>query len=132
MLSILIVEDSSVIRQRLRSLLRESASVGLIAQAETEAEALRHLARLKPDMAIVDVRLRSGSGLGVVRHLKAHMPACLVVVLTNAPMAEIRDACLHVGADHVLRKSKDFERLLEFLESLENQKGASGPETDKL
>jgi len=128
MLSILIVEDSTVIRQRLRSLLRESASVGLIAQAETEADALAYLSRLRPDMAIIDLRLRSGSGLGVVRYLKSHVPACLVVVLTNAPIAEVRDACLQVGADHVLRKSKDFERLLHFLESLE--KSASRSETD--
>ena len=132
MLSILIVEDSTVVRQRLRSLLRESASVGLIAQAETEAEALGYLSRLKPDMAIIDLRLRSGSGLGVVRYLKSHVPACLVVVLTNAPMAEIHDACLHLGADHVLRKSKDFERLLDFLETLENQKSASRSEMDQL
>jgi DNA-binding NarL/FixJ family response regulator len=132
MLSILIVEDSTVIRQRLRSLLRESASVGLIAQAETEAEALAYLGRLTPDMAIIDLRLRSGSGLGVVRYLKSHVPACLVVVLTSAPLAEIQEACLHAGADHVLRKSKDFERLLEFLESLESQKSAARSETDKL
>ncbi len=132
MLSILIVEDSSVIRQRLRSLLRESGRVGLIVQAESEPEALRHLELFKPQMAIIDLRLRSGSGLGVLRHLKSHAPACLAVVLTNAAVAEVRDACLEAGADHVLRKSTDFERLLEFLAGVENQKSPSRSGTDKL
>jgi DNA-binding NarL/FixJ family response regulator len=131
MLSILIVEDSSVVRQRLRSLLRESGRVGLIVQAETESEALRHLDLFQPEIAIIDLRLRSGSGLGVLRHLKSHLRACMAIVLTNAAMAEMRDACLEAGADHVLHKSTEFERLLEFLDRVEKQKAPSRSGTDK-
>jgi len=113
--SVLIVEDSTVVRQRLRSMLIESGRVGVIAEADTEADAVRHLETSEPDMAIVDLRLRSGSGLGVLKTLKARRPACLAVVLTSLILTDLRDACLEAGAAFVLRKSEDFEYINELL-----------------
>ena len=70
---------------------------------------------------IVDIRLREGSGVNVVRAIaQAKRPgeAPTVIVLTNYPVPEYYAECLAMGADHFFDKSTEFDRVGEVLEDL--------------
>lgn len=64
------------------------------------------------DLAVVDMFLSEGSGLGVLRECRARRPDQLVVVLTNYATDEMRRRCLAAGADTVFDKSTELEAFL--------------------
>jgi two-component system, OmpR family, response regulator len=111
-----IVEDSATIRENLISTLEEIAPVKVVGFAETEAEACKWLSANNGDwqLAIVDLFLKEGSGLGVLKGSQKRAPHQKVVVLTNYATADIRSRCLALGADAVFDKSNDLEALFDF------------------
>lgn len=129
-LRVLIVEDSPVILDNLTSTLQELAGVEVVGAANDEAEAQRWMreARDDFDMMIVDIFLKSGTGLGVLRDAQdAALPARRVV-LTNYATPEIRERCRELGADRVFDKSGELEALIDYCDraSLLNSEG-NGP-----
>ena len=111
-----IVEDSPVIRDNLIATLEELVPVSVVGTAEDESTALSWLA--KPgnefDLAIVDIFLRAGSGLGVLRAAKDLPRRHKTVVLSNFATPDIRRKCLELGADRVFDKSNDIDALIQY------------------
>ena len=70
-LRVVLIEDSPILRDMLRELLDELDGVQVVADADDEAGALAELERHRADLAIVDLELRAGSGLGVLDRLHA-------------------------------------------------------------
>lgn len=113
-LKAILVEDSKTIRDNLIPALRDLASVMVIATAETEDEALEALkAHPDWDLAIVDLFLREGTGLTVLRACQDRQPHQHAIVLTNYPNPEIRNRCMEIGADAVYDKSTHLEVFFE-------------------
>jgi DNA-binding NarL/FixJ family response regulator len=117
-LTVMIAEDSTLIRTRLCALLAELPHVRTIGEASDADEAILVFERVRPDAAILDLRLRRGSGLEVLRHIKRVAPSCTAIVLTNVGLAEVRQACLDQGADHFFHKATEFEKVIELLEAM--------------
>ena len=92
----------------------------MIGFADTEADAVRQL-RVQPvDVAIVDLNLKEGSGIGVieaVRALHATAPP-LIIVLTNYAFPEFETACRKRGADYFFDKSTQFGAVKLLLQSI--------------
>ena len=121
-MNILLVEDSRILRDRLRRMISGIPEAVLVAETDNEAEARELMRQFQPEVAVVDLRLRSGSGLTVLEHIKASYPATIIIVLTNYGQAEYRSKCMDLGADYFFDKSTDidaFERLLGNLCQLE-------------
>ncbi|HTP72921.1 MAG TPA: response regulator [Burkholderiaceae bacterium] len=110
-----IVEDSAVIRDSLVAALEEMVSLKVVGTAEDEAGALAWLADPKHecDIAIVDIFLRHGTGLNVLRALQHGGRAAERVVLTNYATDEIRRRALALGASRVFDKSGEIDALVE-------------------
>jgi len=119
-LSVFVVEDSETIRQNLIATLEEMAPVQVVGYADDADSAIAELSREPPrcDLAIIDVLLRRGSGVDVLKALQARSQRPRCVVLTNYATTLIRDHCLALGADRVFDKSAEVERLLEYCETL--------------
>jgi DNA-binding NarL/FixJ family response regulator len=116
----LIVEDSPVILDNLIATLEELADVEVVGTAADEAGAL-HWIRESPqafDMMIVDIFLKSGTGLGVLRDARAAGLHVRRVVLTNYATADIRERCRELGADRVFDKSNELEDLIAYCSRL--------------
>ncbi len=117
-----LVEDSPVIRASLITALEELSPVKVVAWAQTELEASAWL--LDPDhpvdLVIIDVFLKSGSGLGVLKaiHEAVRVPSCSLVVLTNYATVDIRRKCLALGAARVFDKSHDIDALIHYCNKL--------------
>lgn len=68
---ILIVDDNALVRRSLRDLIECEADLSVCGEADTAAEALALIASLKPDLAIVDIGLKTTSGLDLVAEVRA-------------------------------------------------------------
>ncbi len=115
-----IVEDSPVIRESLIATLEELGPVQVVGWAADEDTALRWLADPANDaeLVIVDLFLKVGSGLGVLRE-SALLPRGLrLVVLSNYATPDVRRKCLELGAERVFDKSGDIEDLLGYCAGL--------------
>lgn len=115
---ILIADDSAIVRERLIGLLTEIQGVEIIGQAEDAAETRSLAEKLKPDVAILDLRMPKGSGADVLVDLKRLVPSPTVIMLTNYPHAENRKKCLDGGADFFLDKSTEFQRVVSVVREL--------------
>ena len=111
-----IVEDNATIRENLIGALEELASVKALGWAETEGEATTWLTAHVAgwDLAIVDLFLKQGSGLGVLESCRGRARDQRVVVLSNYATADMRKRCLQLGADAVFDKSNEIDALVEY------------------
>jgi len=121
-----IVEDNATIRENLIGTLEELASIDALGWAETESEAKAWLSRNVDgwDLAIVDLFLKQGSGLGVLEACRARPPEQRVVVLSNYATADMRKRCLQLGADAVFDKSNEIDALVDYCVQLHEAPGA--------
>jgi DNA-binding NarL/FixJ family response regulator len=111
-LTAFIVEDSPVIRENLVAALEEMAPIQVVGTAEDEASALRWLSDNVCDLAIVDIFLKSGSGLGVLKTASLSERPIKLVVLSNYATPDMRRKCLELGADRVFDKSNEIDALI--------------------
>jgi len=109
-----IVEDSPVIRQSLIATLEELVPVEVIGTAEDELTAVQWLTQPKNacDLVIIDIFLKGGSGLGVLRAVNGLPQQYTLVVLSNYATQDIRRKCLELGADKVFDKSNEIDALI--------------------
>ena len=115
-----IVEDSKVIRDNLIATLEELVSIEIMGTAEDEATAVQWLTTPGHvfDLVIVDIFLKSGSGLGVLQALGHANPARKLVVLSNYATQDMRRKCMELGADQVFDKSNDIDDLILYCNKL--------------
>ena len=128
-LRVLLVEDSSILAARLSELIRRLPEVDLIDIVQTEAEALARISAALPDVLILDLHLRTGSGFGVLRSLARERPTLRpkIVILTNFGLPEYRREAETYGVEAFLDKSRDYFRLPALLRDF--AKGRSDPDT---
>lgn len=124
-----IVEDSPVIRESLIATLEELVPMQVVGTAEDEAAAVSWLSQPanQADLVIVDIFLKGGSGLGVLRAAHSHSlaPSYSMVVLSNYATADMRRKCLDLGADRVFDKSNEIDALIQYCGAL--AAGETGP-----
>ncbi|MBL8302206.1 MAG: response regulator transcription factor [Ideonella sp.] len=111
-----IVEDSPVIRENLIATLEELAPVEVVGTADSESVANYWLGRNAStcDLVIVDIFLKSGSGLGVLASAQVRGEGTKVVVLSNYATSDMRRKCLELGADRVFDKSNEIDALVNY------------------
>ncbi|NMM06195.1 response regulator [Polaromonas sp.] len=111
-----IVEDNPTIRENLIGTLEELASINSVGTAETENEGKAWLAANPNnwDLAIVDLFLKQGSGLGILASCRDRSSSQKVVVLSNYATADIRQRCAQLGVDAVFDKSNEIDALVEY------------------
>lgn len=111
-----IVEDNPTIRENLIGTLEELARIDAVGTAETENEGKAWLAENREDwdLAIVDLFLKQGSGLGVLAACRDRPSRQKVVVLSNYATADIRQRCTQLGVDAVFDKSNEIDALVDY------------------
>ena len=118
-MKVLLVEDSRILRDRLRGMIGAIPETVLVAETDTEEGARRCLEQYRPEVAVIDLRLSSGNGLSVLEHVRASFPDTIAIVLTNYGHPEYHRKCLDLGADYFFDKSKDIEAFIHLLEELQ-------------
>jgi len=115
-----LVEDNPVIRENLVGFLEDIADTTVIAHATGEAEAVAWLGKHRDswDVAIVDLFLDQGNGLGVVDACRLRASHQKVVVLSNYATPDMRARSKALGADAFFDKSAEIDLLLDYCENL--------------
>lgn len=89
--------------------------IQLVGVAATSAEAIRCFEETRPELVIIDLVLREGSGFEVLNHIRARKSACRVLVFTSHDGEPFRSRCLQAGADAFYSKSRQHRELVEVL-----------------
>jgi CheY-like chemotaxis protein len=116
-----VVDDALVVRRRLAARVREAGGDPVeIADAE---QAIAATDANAPDLVILDVHLPGMSGLAALPRIKARPKPPVVVMLTGQPSEPLERECLARGADYFLDKSADFDRIVEIMADVANDRG---------
>ncbi|MDP9912942.1 response regulator [Variovorax boronicumulans] len=111
-----VVEDNPTIRENLIGTLEELTCTTVVGFAETEQHARDWLHAHADEwhLAIVDLFLKQGSGLGILQACQSRKPGQKVVVLSNYATPDIRRRCAEFGVDAVFDKSNEIDALVDF------------------
>jgi DNA-binding NarL/FixJ family response regulator len=116
-LTIYIVEDAPPVRERLIEAVGDIPNVRVVGQAESIDEALEGMRSVRPRVLIVDIQLRGGSGIRLLKQMRlanVTRPE-LVIVMTNYPTDDYRKASQDCGADHFFDKASEFDKVHDVL-----------------
>jgi len=111
-LTLLLVDDHSILREGLRALLELESDLQVIGEAGTFERALECATRLQPDVVLTDIGLPGRSGLLLVRELRKVCPATRIVLLTAHGTEEYIRAGLDAQADGYMLKDSGHGELL--------------------
>lgn len=119
-LRVVLVEDSAMIRARIVETLSALPNVNIVGEAETEEAAIALLKDQSWDAAVLDLQLKKGTGLGVLKALRGttRPPGARVIVFTNYAFPQYRERSLALGADYFFDKSREFDRVRDVVEEL--------------
>lgn len=117
-LQVFLVEDSPIIRARLTESFCELDQVDVIGFAETEQSACEALATTDCDVVVLDLQLKEGNGLAVLKSLRTRDSRPVVIVFTNYNFPHYRAKSLQLGADHFFDKAREYDQVREVLASL--------------
>jgi DNA-binding NarL/FixJ family response regulator len=119
-LDVFVVEDNLIVLESLVAALEELAPVHVVGSAADESVAVAWLGAggERCDLVIVDIFLRTGSGLGVLAAARRRRPEAALVVLSNYATDEMHARCLAAGADRVFDKSRDIDQLVAYCVAL--------------
>ena len=115
-----LVEDNKIVLDNLIEALQEIAAVEITGHSATQAEASHWLKLHNGEwhLAIVDLFLKEGSGLGVLAGCRNRKPGQKVVVLSNYATADMRQRSEQLGADAFFDKSAELDQLVAYCETL--------------
>lgn len=118
-LHVFLVEDSPIIRERLTESLSTPGRIEVVGHADTEHGAVAALKSTEWDVLVLDLQLKQGTGLGVLKALAGAKPeGAKVIVLTNYAIPQFRDRSVALGADFFFDKSREYYRVKSVLEDL--------------
>ncbi|MCQ1581126.1 response regulator transcription factor [Streptomyces parvus] len=105
MTRIFLLDDHEVVRRGLRDLLEAEQDLVVVGEASTADQALARGPALRPDVAVLDVRLPDGNGIAVCRELRSRMPDLACLILTSFDDEDaLLDAIMAGAAGYVLKQ----------------------------
>jgi DNA-binding NarL/FixJ family response regulator len=114
---ILLVDDHAIVREGFAEIINAHAGLEVCGEAATAPEAIAAVARLTPDLVVVDLTLQGGSGLDLIKNLKAIHPLLPMVVLSMHDETLYAERALRAGALGYVMKREDSSVVLEAIQS---------------
>src|SRR3984885_12583915 len=97
-IGVFLLDDHEIVRRGVKDLLEAEPDIVVIGEAGTAESALARIPALKPDVAVLDVRLPDGDGVSVCRDIRSKMPEVACLMLTSFGDDEALFAALMAGA----------------------------------
>lgn len=115
--TVLIADDSRVVRRNLRKLLTRLSGITAVLESCNVASTLDQIAVHHPDVIILDLQLPDGSGFEILEHFAGSGEWPVTMVLTNHASRDYREKAARLGAHYFFDKSFEYEQILDVLES---------------
>jgi len=109
---VLIVDDHPIVRQGLRRLIEQEDDLAVCGEVETAREAKSAIRELRPDAAIVDISLRQGDGIELIKDTRAHYPTLPILVLSMHEETIYAERMLSAGANGYIMKQAASDQFL--------------------
>ena len=109
--TVLIVDDSILIMERMIPIMEEIENISFVVHAATYQEGLEVLSRLTPDVVLLDINLPDKSGIELLRLIRERHLEIAVLMISNNADIYYRSICKKLGATHFLDKSTDIDLL---------------------
>ncbi len=119
-LSVFIADDSAAVTEMLTELITAPGRIEVVGRADSEADAIDGIRRLKPDVVVLDLQLKTGSGTDVIRAVRAvpELAQVNVIVISNHTSPRLKSGCLELGANGYYDKVKELSALTAELDRL--------------
>ena len=105
MIGVFLLDDHEIVRRGVRELLEAEPDIKVVGEAGTAASALARIPALRPEVAVLDVRLPDGDGVSVCRDIRSSMPEVACLMLTSFGDDEaLFDAIMAGAAGYVLKQ----------------------------
>lgn len=111
-IKVILVDDHELARHGVWKLLGGDASIEVVGEAERSSEAISLIARLRPEVVILDIRLRQGNGIEVSRAVKKLAPDTRILVLSAYDDSQYVVSLVKLGVSGYLTKSSSAEDLI--------------------
>jgi len=108
---ILLADDSSLILERLNNMVSLNEHVEIVAQLKNGKDALEALRILKPDLAILDIKMPGLSGLYVLNEIRKENKSIIIIILTLYSSDYYRQLAIQFGTNYFFSKVDDFEKV---------------------
>ena len=109
---ILLVDDHPILRQGLAQFIDQEPDLTACGEAEDVSGALAAIDALRPDMAVVDISLKGGDGLELLKHVKVRRPDLPVLILSMHDETVYAERCLRAGAQGYIMKGEPTEKVM--------------------
>jgi DNA-binding NarL/FixJ family response regulator len=108
---VLIADDSVLILERLREMLGFYRQIEIVGSCKNGIDTLEALRNLKPDLAIVDLKMPGLNGLKVLTEIRKENKTIKIIILTLFSSDSYRQKAIQTGADYFFSKVDDFEKV---------------------
>jgi DNA-binding NarL/FixJ family response regulator len=132
--TVFLADDSELIRDRIAVMLQShipthSFAMTVVGQAGTPQACIDAILTTRPDVVVLDIQLKGGSGLEVLRAIREAAPATRFVMFSHHSSAGYRDLYLREGASCFLDKNSEFDQLPLAVENAAWQAHSSLPDS---
>jgi DNA-binding NarL/FixJ family response regulator len=104
-INVFLLDDHEIVRRGVKELLEAEPDITVVGEAGSAASALARIPAVKPDVAVLDVRLPDGDGVSVCREIRSRMPQVACLMLTSFSDDEaLFDAIMAGAAGYVLKQ----------------------------
>lgn len=117
---VLIVDDHPVVRAGLRQRLQCEADLGICGESDSMLEAYGMIADLRPDIVLLDIALKEGSGLDLLKEMRARGDTAHVLVMSHYPESSYAERCLKAGAQGYLQKDAAMDDVVNAIKTVMN------------
>lgn len=115
---IVIVDDSSIVRERLVKMLNDVSGIEIAGEASNSQDALRVIRNSKPHIAIIDIKIPGENGIEFLKKIKKVNKNVIAIIITNYPFTQYRASCFENGADYFFDKSDEYGSVIETIQGL--------------
>jgi DNA-binding NarL/FixJ family response regulator len=130
---IFVVDDHPMIREGLAAQIANESTMELCGEAEDVAEAIGRIADAGPDLVIVDISLKTGNGIDLVKRLSTRFPSVIVLVWSMYPESLYAERALRAGARGYVNKCKSAGQIMNAIRTVLAGKTYVSPEmSEKL
>ena len=112
-IKVLLVDDHPLVREGLVNLISQQSDLQICGEAGNEPQALELIRTIQPHVAIVDISLESGSGIELIKSIKALFPAVTVLVLSMHDESLYAERALRAGARGYVMKREAAKKVIE-------------------
>jgi DNA-binding NarL/FixJ family response regulator len=130
---VFVVDDHPMIREGLAAQIANEPGLEICGEADDVVEAVARVIAADPDLVIVDISLKSGNGIDLVKRLKAKEPSLIILVWSMYPENLYAERALRAGARGYVNKGKSASQIMEAVRTVLDGRTYLSPEmSEKL